>query len=659
MTPGTGTPDYAASTIRIHSPRRHGAQGCAWLPAALLSMSMVLAGCTSQPLAPDAGTNPKSADVEPGTTWNSPDPSPTGEMPRSERRPLPTVEGRPPVPMDPTAIVMLEDDPMKISPDPRPDEEAASDRDTWARIRDGLSLPRTMNSRVMRQIDWYVRNPEYLRRVTQRARPYLAYIVREVEQRGMPMEFALLPAVESAFRELAYSPAGAAGLWQFIPSTGWLYGLKQNWWYDGRRDVVASTRAALDYLTKLLQKFDDDPLLAAAAYNWGEGNVRRAISRNRAHGRPAGVWSLRLPRETRVHLSRLLAIAAIVEESDRYGVVLESIPDRVHFRQIPLDGQIDLSVAADLAGIPLAELRRLNPGFKRWATDPGGPHRLQLPSDAVERFTGKLAKIPAEKRMRWTRHEIGRGDTLGAIAGRYGTSVAALKDVNRLASDRIRVGSHLMVPVSTGTLPASRPGSTMQAQLDRAATGHAEKSTHRVRRGDSLWRISHRHGVSMKQLATWNGLSMTAVIRPGQRLTVYRRNTEPSHIRSPRPPISDPLEASRSAVVHVIEYGDTLSAIARRHGTTVLELTEFNRINENAILRPGQELRLIPAAYSKTSVDREGIRYRVKRGDSLWQISRRFGVSVASLRKWNQLPKGQPLMPGRELDVRLAPAPAI
>lgn len=657
MTPGTGALDYVASTTRIHSSRRHGTRRCAWAPAALLSMSVVLAGCTSHLLAPDARTDPRSEDTVSGTARNGPGPSPAGETAWSGRSPLPAVEGRLPVPTDPTAFVVLEDDPVKTSPEPRTDEDAAGGRDAWARIRDGLSLPRTMstmNSRVMREIDWYAKHPKYLHRLTRRARPYLAYIVREVEQRGLPLEFALLPAVESAFQERAYSPAGASGLWQFIPSTGRLYGLKQNRWYDGRRDVVASTRAALDYLTKLLREFNGDPLLAAAAYNWGEGNVRRAISRNRTRGKPTDAWSLRLPRETRVHLSRLLAIAAIVEKPDRYGVVLEPIPDRVHFRQVPLDGQIDLGVAANLAGITLDELRRLNPGFKRGVTDPGGPHRLQLPSAAAERFAAKLAEVPAGKLMRWIHHEIVRGDTLGTIARRYRTSVAALKTINRLASDRIRAGSHLRVPVSTGTLHASRPGDRLQAQLGRAATDQPVKSTHRVRRGDSLWRISHRHGVSMEQLAAWNGLSMTTVLRPGLRLTVYRRNTGPS-----RPPVSAPREASRSPVVHVVEHGDTLSAIAKRHGTTVPVLAAFNRIEESAILRPGQELRLVPAASSKTLRDRGSIRYRVKRGDSLWEISRRFGVSVASLRKWNQLPKGRPLMPGRELDVHLTRTPAI
>ena len=659
MTPGTGTPDYVASTTRLRFRRRPTTRARALLPIVFLSFCVVVAGCASQPPVTDGGAIPVPEETVSATAWNDPGPPPTSEMARSERDPLPTIENRSPVPTDPAAFVMPGGDLAKISPGlQQPVEDVVRNRDTWARIRDGLSLPHPLHPRVVREIGWYRKNQEYLHRTAQRGRPYLAYIVHQVEQRGMPIEFALLPIVESAFMPFAYSPAGASGLWQFMPSTGRRYGLKQNWWYDGRRDVVASTRAALDYLSKLLQDFDGDRLLAVAAYNWGEGNVRRVVSRNRARGKPADVWSLKLPRETRSHVSRLLAIAAIVEDPSRHGVVLEAIPDHIHFQQVALDNQIDLSVAADLAGITLDEIRQLNPGFNHWATDPSGPHRLQLPSYAVERFRSRLGEFPVENRVRWARHEIVRGDTLGAIANRYRTSVAVLREHNRLASDRIRAGHHLMVPVSIRTINTPRLSKAMRARLESAATESSVKSVHRVRSGDNLWQIARRHGVGMKQLAAWNGLSMKTVLQPGQRLTVYRRNAGPARTAPPKP-AAEPFKASQPAIIHVVEHGDTLSGIAERHGTTVLKLTEFNRINTAAILRLGQKLHLIPAAYSKTRGSRESIRYQVKRGDSLWEISRQFGVSVASLRQWNQLPKGEPLMPGRELDVHLTRAPAI
>ena len=556
---------------------------CTWLPVPLLSISVVLGGCTSQPPAPVTLANAKTDSFAPDPASNKPGPPPGSEAARSgqDRPPLGT---RPPVPLDPTVVGMVGDGSARMPP-PHLDVEAAGERDAWVRIREKMDLPLAADKRVGRALAWYRRNPDYLRRVTLRARPYLVYIAREIEKRDLPMEFALLPVVESAFRVRAYSRVGASGLWQFMPSTGRRYGLKQNWWYDGRRDVVESTRAALDYLTKLLEEFGDDPLLAVAAYNWGEGNVRRAMARNRARGKPTDVWSLRMPRETQTHVSRLVAIAEIVERPEEYGVVLEPIPDRVHFRQVPTDGQVNLAFAAHLAGVTLDELRRLNPGFKRAVTAPGGPHRLQLPSGAVHRFMANLADLPAERNRRWARHVIVRGDTLGAIARRYGTSVRALKDANGLHSDRIIAGNHLMIQVALGNRDAPRFTATMRAGANNAVV-EPPKTVHLVRSGDSLWRIANRHGVDMRQLAAWNDLSIETV------------------------------------------------------------------------LQPGQKLRLIPAAYTSPGSGPKRIRYRVKRGDSLWEISRQFGVSVASLRRWNRLSRNETLLiPGRELLVH--PAPAI
>ena len=586
MAPGTGTPDCAASFNRIRSTRRHGTESCGWLPATLASISIALAGCTSQPLAPDTPTNAKSEHAVAERAPSHPGAPATHETARSGLRPLRILVTRPPVPTDPPEVGVPNRDPSKL-PESQIDTDAAGNRDAWARIREEMDLPLSADKRVRRAIVWYERNPQYLRRLAQRARPYLAYIVREVEKRDMPMEFALLPVVESAFRVRAYSRAGASGLWQFMPSTGRRYGLKQNWWYDGRRDVVESTRAALDYLTTLLEEFGGDPLLAVAAYNWGEGNVRRAIARNRARGKPTDVWSLRLPKETQVHVSRLVAFAAIVERPDEYGVVLESIPDRMHFRSVSTDGQINLAFAANLAGVTLAELRALNPGFKRAATAPEGPHRLQLPSGAAERFAAKLAGLPVERHGRWARHVIVRGDTLGEIAGRYGTSIRALMDTNGLASDRIIAGTHLMIPVVLGNRDAPRLDTTTRERPHRTVAEGPPKTIHLVRSGDSLWRIARRHGVDIQQLAAWNGLSMETVLQPGQRLS------------------------------------------------------------------------LIPAAYTSPRIESERIRYRVKHGDSLWEISRQFGVSVASLRRWNRISRSGLLIPGQELFVHMADTPAI
>ena len=335
------------------------------------------------------------------------------------------------------------------------------------------------------------------------------------------------------------------------------------------------------------------------------------------------------------------------------SVALRPIPDEVYFRPVALDGQVDLAFAANLAGVTVRELRRLNPGFKRSATAPGGPHRLQLPVDAAERYTATLARLPADRNKRWTRHAVVPGDTLGAIATRYGTSVKALKDTNGLASDRIFADTHLTIPVALGLREVALADATARGR--RSVTEGPATTTHRVRRGDSLWLIARRHGVDFKQLAAWNGLSVESVLVPGQRLTVHRgrSGTVPAALRT------IPPKSSRATTVHVVQYGDTLSEIAVRHGTTVLALTELNRIEEDAVLLPGQKLHLIPFAYADPDGEPQRIRYRVKRGDSLWEISRQFGVSIASLRRWNRLSTSDLLMPGRELFVHLPDAPMI
>src|SRR5690606_19652767 len=257
----------------------------------------------------------------------------------------------------------------------------------------------------------------------------------------MPEDLALLPIVESAYHPFALSPSRASGIWQFIPGTGRRFGLKQNWWYDGRRDIVAATRAALDYLEELHREFDGDWLLALAAYNSGERNVARAVERNRSAGKAIDFWSIaaHLPRETRGYVPSLLAVAQLLAEADEYGVRWLAIDNEPYFEIVELDGQIDLATAAGLAGIDIDQLYTLNPGFNQWATDPDGPHALLVPAERASAFRAGLATLPPDQRMAWRRHEIARGETLAAIARKYGTSVDALQQTNSLKGYLIRV----------------------------------------------------------------------------------------------------------------------------------------------------------------------------------------------------------------------------
>jgi membrane-bound lytic murein transglycosylase D len=315
-------------------------------------------------------------------------------------------------------------------------------------MRSGFALPAVEHPSVRRELDWYREHPAYLERTFGRGARYLHHIVESLEARDMPRELALLPVVESAFDPFALSRCLASGLWQFVPRTGRRYGLDQDWWSDDRRDVLEATRAALDHLEDLHEEFDGDWLLALAAYNAGAPKVRRAIVRNQRSGRPTGFFTLDLPRETRAYVPKLLAISRLVAEPEASGVELPAIPDAPYFARVDVGSQIDLGLVADRAGIPREELRALNPAFKRFATAPDGPHHLLVPVPVRESIERVVASLPPGERLRVAHHKVRRGDTLGAIARRHKSSVAALRAVNRLRGSLIHPGQNLLVPLS-------------------------------------------------------------------------------------------------------------------------------------------------------------------------------------------------------------------
>ena len=367
--------------------------------------------------------------------------------------------------------------------------------DLLARIRRGAALPEVMNDEVRTHLDWYVRHPEYLTRVFNRAQRYMPYIVEQLDARGMPLELALLPIVESAYDPFAYSHGRAAGLWQIIPGTARRFGIRQNWWYDGRRDVVDSTRGALEYLTYLHKLNDGDWLLAVASYNAGGGTVTRAVRRNLARSKPTDFWHLSLPRETRGYVPRLLALSALVRDPEAYGVTLPELQDAPQFTTIDVGSQLDLALAAELAGLDLDTLYAFNSGYNRWATDPAGPHRLVLPVELADGFAQALAALPAGERIRWQRHQVRSGETLSEIAERYNTTMDAIRRSNGIAGNTIRAGAYLTVPVATKPLSAY----SKSAPARRAATQNRERDGNRyehvVQAGESFWTISRRFGV--------------------------------------------------------------------------------------------------------------------------------------------------------------------
>ncbi len=457
--------------------------------------------------------------------------------------------------------------------------------DLWDRIRAGFAIEVPRHPRVAAERKWYASHPEYMKRTMERARPYLHLIVEALAQRDMPMEIALLPIVESAFQPFAYSHGRAAGIWQFIPGTARHYGLKQNWWYDGRRDIQASTRAALDYLQYLHRTFDGDWLLALAAYNSGSGTVKNAVRKNRRRGRGTDFWSLRLPRETRAYVPKLLALSEIVAAPEKFGLSLDPIPDEPFLVAVDIGSQLDLALAAELAGLSLDEIYRYNPGFNRWATDPDGPHRLLLPVEVAEDFRHKLAELPAEKRIKWIRHKIREGETLGHLARRYGTSVGILKQVNGIKGHLIRAGRSMLIPVATRDLSAYRLSEEQRRRAIQNRRQGDQRIVHTVRKGDTWWDLARKYRVGMRQLARWNGMATRDLLRPGQKLVIWKKG-------GPRPGSAPGIAGLTRRIHYTVRKGDSLARISQKFKVTVSELRMWNDLPKGKYLQPGQKLTL-------------------------------------------------------------------
>lgn len=451
--------------------------------------------------------------------------------------------------------------------------------DVWERIRYQLSIEVPQNRPVVTERNYYARHQAYLDRISKRAEPYLHYIVEEIEKREMPVEIALLPIVESAFDPFGYSHRSASGIWQFMPQTGERFDLKQNWWYDGRRDIVQSTRAALDYLSYLHKTLEGDWLNAIAAYNSGEGRLLRAIKKNRKKHLPTDFWSLDLPKETTAYVPKLLALSDLLKRQDEFGLKWQPIINAQVVEAVDVGSQIDLAFAAEMADISLTELYRLNPGFNRWATDPNGPYFLLLPTESIDNFKQQLAKTELKDRLRWQQYQVTRGDSLSVIAGKFATTTAAIKSLNKLKSNTIRVGQQLLVPLSNGAINSEHLPKKVRMAVNKSSQ---QKLTHKVKSGDTLWDISREYDVTMSELAKWNKLKKNAVLRLGQKLTVYK-STQAAKTA---------LVSTNRNITYKVRRGDSLARIASKFNLTVNEIIKWNNLQGQKYLQPGQKLKL-------------------------------------------------------------------
>ena len=449
----------------------------------------------------------------------------------------------------------------------------------WYRVSNGLQFVQDYhNEQIDEEINWFRSNPNYVAEVTERATPFIYEIVQEVERRGLPLELALLPVIESAFNPMARSSQSAAGLWQFMAPTATSLGLKRDWWYDGRHDPMASTSAALDYLELLYAQFDDDWLLALAAYNAGQGNVQRAIRENEESGRATDFWSLPLPRETLRHVPRLLGLAHVMADPDLFELTLSQIPDQPYLVSYDVGSQIDLGLVATLAELESETVYQFNPGYLQWATHPDGPHTVWLPVKSLPIFEKNLAAL-GDSRLTWDRYVIQPGDTLSGIAGRFGTQVGVLQQTNNISGSRIVMGKSLLIP------RAYRAGEPLPPPSMLLAAANAQPvpaGRYSVRSGDSLWRIANRYRLTVDELAQWNNIEISSVLKPGQRLRL-----EPDTIAT----VDNSSAANDSqALQYEVRPGDSLARIASEYSVSIEEITQWNQIGRSTLIHPGQQL---------------------------------------------------------------------
>ncbi len=538
--------------------------GCRVAAVAFVGLSALLAGCQTTSVAPtDAeGRAEPSASATPGRA----------EPPVQSGR-QPTVTGsRPPQPAGPFD---------------------AAPTDLIGRIGAGLVLPAASDSAIDRELDWYVANADYLNLVLKRSERYLHHIVEALERDGMPLDLALLPIVESAYDPFAFSRGQAAGLWQIIPGTGRELGLKQDWWYDARRDVLESTEAALQYLRQLEQQFDGDWLLAVAGYNAGGGGVSRAVRRAAAEGRETDFWGVRpyLPVETRSYVPKLMALARLVADSEEHGVLLPAIADEPYFRVIETGGQVDMALAAQIAGMSTDELYRLNPGVNHWATDPDGPHRLLVPVDRADALAAAVSSADGLAGVRWIRHVVSAGETLGHLALEYRTTAEALRQANGIAGDLIRVGQGLMVPQPTGASDGYGLLAAALAEGTDDPSGGERRQAYVVQAGDSLWSVARRYGVTVANLAQWNSMSPQDTLRIGRELVVWSDS-----------PVFAPTGNQRiRRIAYTVRQGDSLYRISTRFRVSVADLLQWNNISPERYLQPGQQLILFVDVTDQTT----------------------------------------------------------
>lgn len=458
--------------------------------------------------------------------------------------------------------------------------------DLWQVIANRQGIKSVSNSRVQSRIDWISNHPEYLSLISKRAEPFLYLVVSELEKQNVPIEIALLPIVESDYYPFSYSHGTAAGLWQFIPSTGRMYGLEEDWWHADRRDVLASTKAAANYLNDLNKMFKGDWLLSIAAYNAGPGRIQRAIDTNIKLGKKTDFWSLDLPQETEKYVPKLLALSQVIKNPSRYNQKLLEIDNKPFLNEVELDSQFDLALISQWTGLSIDQIYNYNPGLKRWATPESLPYIMLLPEEVIYSFNDNLSKQGQRPKISWTRYKIKQGDSLSVIAQNYNTTIGQIMSVNELDNDAIRADKYLIVPLAQKSEGYYSLSDNQREKSRLNIQKNSEKIIYTVVAGDSLWKISIKFGTTINNLVRWNQISPSDSLSIGKELVILRDNKNKTELAKIT---NTGIDINRD-IFYTVKEGDNLSRIAQKYNVKIAEIRSWNDLNEEYILQPGDKL---------------------------------------------------------------------